>query len=136
MSTEQWPIFSEEIKSQQIREQAQKGALNLAEIQHQNRHGNHMSSGLPQFCGDQPHAAFALRQTESALHFHTLALIPVILGLISCLIPLGSSQCRARESDSVLLAITEILTVSVDLVRQNTAGIMPFTLPEPFYHLL
>jgi len=44
MSTEQWPIFSEEIKSQQIREQAQKGALNLAEIQHQNRHGNHMSS--------------------------------------------------------------------------------------------
>lgn len=34
------------------------------------------------------------------------------------------------------LAIVEILTVSIDLVRQDTAGIMPFPLPEPFCHLL
>ena len=36
----------------------------------------------------------------------------------------------------MLLAITEILAVSVDLVRQDTAGVMSFPLPEPFCHLL
>ena len=34
------------------------------------------------------------------------------------------------------LAITEILAVSIDLVRQNAVGIMPFPLREPFCHLL
>ena len=32
---------------------------------------------LPQLCSDQPYATFAFRQTESALHFHALALIPI-----------------------------------------------------------
>ena len=70
------------------------GALDLAEIQHQNGHGNHMGYGLPQLCRDQPHAAFTLCQTEPALHFHTLALIPVFLSLVSGLTLPGTSQCR------------------------------------------
>ena len=82
-----------------------------------------MGSGFPQLCGDQTHAAFTFRQTEPALHFHTLAFIPVILCLVSDLTPLGTPQRRTGEPDSVLLAIVEILTVSVDLVRQNAAGI-------------
>ena len=100
----------------------ENGALNLAEVDHQNRHGNHMSSSLPQFCGDQPHAAFALRQTEPALHFHTLTLIPVILGLVPGFALLWASQCRTGEPDSVLLATVEILTISVDPVRKDEAG--------------
>ena len=61
----------------------EKSALNLAEIQHQNGHGNHMGRSLPQLCSDQPHATFTLRQTESALHFHALALIPIVLSFVS-----------------------------------------------------
>ena len=82
-----------------------------------------MGNGLPQFCRDQPHTAFALRQTEPTLYFHTLTLIPVVLSLVSGLTFFGTSQCWAGEPDSVLLAIVEIFTVSVDLVRQNAAGV-------------
>ena len=82
-----------------------------------------MGSGFPQFCRDQPHATFALCQTEPALYFHTLALIPVVLSLVSGFALLGATQCRTGEPDSVCLAIVEILTVSVDLVRQNAAGV-------------
>ena len=89
-----------------------------------------MGSGFPQFCGDQPHAAFALRQTEPALYFHTLALIPVFLSLVSGFALLGATQCRTGEPDSVRLAIVEILTISVDLVRQDTAGIMGYHLDK------
>ena len=95
-----------------------------------------MSRGFPQFCGDQTHAAFAFRQTELSLHFHTLALIPVILNLVSGLTLLWTPQSRAGEADSVLLAIAEILTVSVDLVCQNTARIITLTLPKPLCHLM
>ena len=42
-----------------------------------------MGRSLPQLCGDKPHATFTLRQTESALHFHALALIPIVLSLVS-----------------------------------------------------
>ena len=48
MLTEQWPIFLGRENRKQIHEQMPKGALNLAEIQHQNGHGNHMGNGLPQ----------------------------------------------------------------------------------------
>ena len=95
-----------------------------------------MGGSFAQSGHDQPHATFALCQTEPALYFHTLTLIPVILSLVPGFALLGATQCRTGESDSVLLAITEILTVSVDPVRQDTAGIMPFPLPEPFCHLL
>lgn len=65
----------------QKRKKLQNGALNLAEIQHQNRYGNHLSSGFPQFGRNQSHAAFTLCQTELALHFHALTLIPIVLSL-------------------------------------------------------
>lgn len=42
-----------------------------------------MSSGLLQLCGDQSQTAFAFRQAESALHFHTFTFIMVILNLVS-----------------------------------------------------
>ena len=51
-----------------------------------------MGRGLPQFCGHQSHAAFALRQAESTLHFHTLALITVVLSLVSGLTLPGTPQ--------------------------------------------
>ena len=78
-----------------------------------------MGSGFPQLCGDQSHAAFALCQTEPALYFHTLALIPVILSLVSGFAFPGATQCRTGEPDSVRLAIVEILTASVDLDRKS-----------------
>lgn len=40
-----------------------------------------MGCGFPQLCGNQLHATFAFCQTEPALHFHTLAFIPVVLSL-------------------------------------------------------
>ena len=82
-----------------------------------------MGGGFPQFCGYQSHAAFALCQTEPALHFHTVAFIPVVLSLVSGLALPGTSQCRTGEADPMRLAIAEILTVSVDFVRQDPAGV-------------
>ena len=86
-----------------------------------------MGGGFPQFCGGLPHTAFALGQTEPALYFHAFAFIPVILRLIPVFSLPGLSQRQTGEPDSVLPAIDEIFTVSVDIVRQNAAGIM--TLP-------
>ena len=120
----------------QIRKQLQKDALNLAEIQHQNRHGKHMGSGLLQLCSDQSHTAFAFCQTEFALHFHTFAFVFVVLSLVSGFTFLGSSQSRTGKPDTMLLAIAEIISVSVDLVRQNAGRVMSFPLPEPFCHCL
>ena len=61
MSTEQVPNFVLSENLQKICEHSQKGALNLAEIQHQNGHGDHMGRSLPQLCSDQPmpHLRFA-----------------------------------------------------------------------------
>ena len=95
-----------------------------------------MGGGFPQFCRNQSHATFTLRQTEPTLHFHTLAFISVILSLVSGLTLPGTPQRRTGEPDSVCLAIAEIFTVPINLVRQNTAGIVSFTLTEPFCHLL
>lgn len=131
MSPEQWPFWAVQENCQQICEQAQKDTLNLTQIQHQNGHYNHMGGGFPQSCGDHPHAAFTLGRTEPAFYFHAFAFIPVILRLISGLTLLGTPQRRIGEPDSVLPAITEIFTGSVDLVRQNVAEIMTLRLWNP-----
>ena len=80
--------------TQQRRENLQKGALNLAEIQHQNRHGDHMSRCFPQFCGDQTHATFPFRQAKPALYFHAFTFIQVILRLVLNLTLSRSAQGR------------------------------------------
>ena len=80
-----------------------------------------MGRSLPQLCSDQPHATFTLRQSESALHFHALALIPIVLSLVSGFTLLGPPQSRAGKTDPMRLAIAEILPVSVDFVRQDPA---------------
>ena len=54
ISTEQVPNFVLSENLQKICEHSQKSALNLAEIQHQNGHGDHMGRSLPQLCGVVP----------------------------------------------------------------------------------
>lgn len=95
-----------------------------------------MGRSFPQPCSDQSRAAFAFRQTEPALHFHALALIPIVLSLVSGFALLRPPQSRAGKADPTRLAIAEILPVSVDLVCQNTAGVMPLPLAESLCHLL
>ena len=80
-----------------------------------------MGRSLPQLCSDQPHATFTLRQTESALHFHALTLIPIVLSFVSGFTLLRASQSRTGKTDPMCLAIAEILPVSVDFVRQDPA---------------
>ena len=120
---------------QKICEHSQKSALNLVEIQHQNGHGDHMGRSLPQLCGDQPHATFTLRQTESALHFHALALIPIVLSFVSGFTLLSPPQSWAGKTDPMCLAIAEILPVSVDFVRQDPDGVIPLSRSELLCHL-
>ena len=62
-------------------------------------HGDHVGRSLPQLCGDQPHATFTLRQTKSALHFHALALIPIVLSFVSGFTLLGPPQSWAGKTD-------------------------------------
>ena len=95
-----------------------------------------MGHSLPQLCSDQPHATFSLRQTESALHFHTLALIPIVLSLVSGFTFLRAPQSRTGKTDPVRPAIAEILSVSVDFVRQDPAGVMPLSRSESLCHFL
>ena len=78
-----------------------------------------MGRSLPQLCSDQTHATFTLRQTESAFHFHALALIPIVLSLVSGFTLLRAPQSRTGKTDPMRLAIAEILPVSVDFVRQD-----------------
>ena len=57
---------------------------------------------IQQLCSDQPHATFTLRQTESALHFHTLALIPIVLSLVSGFTLLRLSRSWAGKAKTFL----------------------------------
>ena len=74
----------------------QKGVVHMNGVEHYKeifeRYGGMMRTNqlekenilyckMQQLCSDQPHATFTLRQTESALHSHTLALIPIVLAL-------------------------------------------------------
>ena len=93
-----------------------------------------MGRSLPQLCSDQPHATFTLRQTESALHFHALALSPIVLSLVSGFTLLGPPQSRAGKTDPMRLAIADILPVSIDFVRQDPAGVMPLSRSESLCH--
>ena len=74
------------------------------------------------------------RGAESALHFHALALIPIVLSLVSGFTLLGPPQSWAGKTDPMRLAIAEILPVSVDFVRQDPAGVMPLSHSEPLCH--
>lgn len=95
-----------------------------------------MGLSFPQLGGGQPQSAFALCQAEPTLHFHPFTFILAVLSLVSGPTFLGAAQGRTRKPDAMLLAEAEILTVSVYLVRQNAAGIMPFPFPKSFdYHL-
>ena len=64
-----------------------------------------MGCSLPQFCSDPPHATFALRQAESALRFHALALILIVLSLVSGFTLLRQPQSWAGKTDPMRLAL-------------------------------
>ena len=98
-----------------MRNQPKKGALNPAQIQHQNKHCKHMGSRFLQLCSDLSHAAFAFCQTEFALNFHTFTFVFVVLKFVSAFALFGPSQSRTGEADPPLFAIAEIIPVAIDL---------------------
>ena len=82
MSINKYQFSLQHPSIQQCCQNLQKGALNPTEIQHENRHGDHMGSGFPQFCSNQSRAAFPLRQTKPALYFHAFTFTQAILRLV------------------------------------------------------
>ena len=112
------------------------GALNLTQIQQQNGQGNHMCSCFFQLRCHQSHSTFPLSQTEFAFYFYPFAFVPVILCLIPERILLWPAQSRTGQPDSSLFAVTQILTVPVNLIRQYTAGIVSLAPVEFFNHFL
>lgn len=71
---------------------------------------------LPQFCDDQSYATFTLHYTESALHLYPFAFIPGSTEYFGLSL-FGAFQRQIRNPGFVLLAIVEILMVSVSLGR-------------------
>ena len=134
MSTEQVPNFCSEPESpEDMRAFSKERAESCGDSAPERTWRSHEPQS-PAVCSDQPHATFTLRQTEPALHFHALALIPLVLSLGSGFTLLGPPQSWAGKTDPMRLAIAEILTVSVDFVRQDPAGVMPLSCSEPLCH--
>ena len=94
MSTEQTTIPEREPDGEQHHQNPQKGALNLAEIQQQDRHGNHMGSSFTQSRGNKPHAAFPFCQAESALYLYAFTFIQTILCFVPVIVLPRPAQCR------------------------------------------
>ena len=134
MSTEQVPNFCSESESpEDMRAFSKERAESCGDSAPERTWRSHGPQSPAAF-SDQPHATFTLRQTESALHFHALALIPIVLSLVSGFTLLRPPQSWAGKTDPMRLAIAEILPVSVDFVRQDPAGVMPLSRSEPLCH--
>ena len=136
MSTEQVPNFCSERESPEDMRAFSKERTESCGDSAPERTWRSHGPQSPAAFSDQPHATFTLRQTESALHFHALALIPIVLSFVSGFTLLGPPQSRAGKTDPMRLAIAEILPVSVDFVRQDPAGVMPLSRSEPLCHFL
>ena len=95
-----------------------------------------MRSRLLQLCRHQSHAALALRQAEATLYFHTLAFVYMRLPLIWSDIFLWPAERRTGEPDVALLAICQIVSIAIYLVREDPLVIMPFALVETFRDIL
>ena len=104
--------------------QARNGKLNLSQIQHHNRHGKRETNGFFQLCFCFSEIASPLGKAELSLNFYPFILIEICLLPVALFIFPGSAQSRPAELDSVRLAITEILTVAVDLVCQYALRVM------------
>ena len=92
MSINKYQFSLQHPSIQQCCQSLQKGALNLTEIQHKDRHGDHMGSSFPQFCSNQSRAAFPFRQTKPTLYFHAFTFIKIILRFVPDLTLPGSAQ--------------------------------------------
>ena len=113
--------------------QARKSKLNLSQIQHHNRHGKRETNGFFQLCFYLSKITFPLGKAELSLNLYAFILIEICLLPVALFIFPGSAQSRPAESDSVRLAITEILTVAVDLIRQYAFRVVPLTGFEALY---
>ena len=82
MSINKYQFSLQHPSIQQCCQNLQKGALNLTEIQHEDRHGNHMGSGFLQLRSNQTHATFPFRQAKPALYFHAFTFTQAILRLV------------------------------------------------------
>ena len=107
--------------------------LDLAQIQHHNRHGKRKTYGLFQLCFHFSKVAFSLGKTELPLNFNALVLVEICLPLVALFILFRSAQCRSAEPDSMQLAIAEVFSISVDLIRQHTLRILSFAGSVPLY---
>lgn len=96
-------------------------------MKRQNGHGNAVGNGLEQLDHNQPQTSVALFKAEAPLHFSALTFVYIILHFVAELLLLRRAQGWAGQVDAVLFAVMQILPIAVALVRQKTAGKMPFT---------
>ena len=85
------------------------------------------------FCFNLSKIASSLGKTELPLDFNALVLVEISLFPVTPFILLGSSQSRTAEANPMQLAVTEILTVAVDLICQYTLRVMSLSGSETFY---
>ena len=112
--------------------QAQKGTLNLSEIKHHNRHGKRETNGFLQLRFNFSEIASPLGKAELSLNLYAFILIEICLLSVSLFVFPGSAQSLSAEPNPVRLAITEILTVAVDLIRQYAFRVVSLTGFVPF----
>ena len=105
--------------TQKREKQVRKGKLNLSQIQHHNRHGKREANGFFQLCFYFSEIAPTLGKAELSLNLYPFILVKICLLSVALLIFPRSAQSRPAEPDPVSFAITEILTVAVDLIRQH-----------------
>ena len=93
-----------------------------------------MADGVLQFGGNEAEAAFTLCQAVPTFHLHALTLIQIILLFITLLVLPWTTKRRARKSDSVFLAVGEIVPVPVDFIRQHPFWVVSRAAFVPLYH--
>ena len=104
--------------------------LNLAQIQHHNRHSKREGYGFLLLCFYLSEVAFALGKAELPLDFNALILVEISLSPVTLFILLRSAQSRTAEPDPVQLAVAEILAIAVNLIRQYSLRVVSLSCSE------
>ena len=95
-----------------------------------------MRRRLPQLCCYQAHATFSLCQTKAPLDLYPFAFVQIGLPFVCIRLLPRSAKRRAGKSDSVLLAVGQIVPVAIDLVCEDSRRIVSLAFAETFRNRL
>lgn len=93
-----------------------------------NRHGKTVTRRFLKLCHNQSHATFSFGKTELSFNLSAFAFVLIILPLVPHFTFFRSTLSSTGQAYSARFAKVQIISISIDLICQNTLWIMACTL--------